>query len=314
MHFLWTVANARALQQTTKLTWQPYRESAVLNGIYAVMGKFGYGAPGTVEVTQDQIRILQLTDQFLDGLVDSFFAKATDASHPSHLGLWMGSLVDIRDGALETVRDVFADAAEINREIVSATNTGIRRLAAIHLASTVALSAMSCGLGLTGTAAEISVSGGIQLGYGVAGEVVKGWSEVDRAKAIAIGTAKEGGKELLEKGIDKGAEKSLEASTKWAIAYRPKILSAMEKVKKYSFQVAHKAKTAGGGKKYNIATRRLETATAEKAAVLGGARTAIRVTKAIRVAKVSVPIIFAVWDVIEALHDYEEETKGAEAE
>jgi hypothetical protein len=317
-HFLWTVAYARALQQTTQLVWVPYRDSSVLNGIYAVMGKFGYGAPGTVEVSTNQIRLEQLTDQFFDSTIDAFFNKATDATHPMHLGKWMDGLVETRRYSLEAVQSVFADATDINREIMTTTATGIKRLAAIHLASTVALSAMSCGIGLAGSGVAITVSGGIQTGYGIAGEVIKGWEKADRAKAISIGLAKEGGKKVLEEGADKAAETGLEASTKWAIAYRPKILAAMRKIDKYSAEVAQKVRTTAGrptpGKKLVIASRRLETATAEKAVALGGARTAIRVTKTVRALGKAIPIIFAVWDVVEALQDYHEETEGTETE
>src|ERR1700752_5141366 len=36
LHFLWSVAQARAVQEQTKMIWQPYRDSTILNAIYAV--------------------------------------------------------------------------------------------------------------------------------------------------------------------------------------------------------------------------------------------------------------------------------------
>ncbi len=50
-HFINSVAYAQAAQNHTKLSWQAYKDSAVLNAIYFVM--YWKGAPGTVEVSQD---------------------------------------------------------------------------------------------------------------------------------------------------------------------------------------------------------------------------------------------------------------------
>ena len=313
MQLLWSVAHARAVQGRTMITWQPYRESAVLNAIYAVMSKLpGYGSPGTAEVTQDEAGILKLTDQYWDGLMDTFLRKATDESRPDSLHKWMESQVKIRQDALQSTQEIFQTAAEINREIADKTATGIKRLAQIHLASSIALAGMSCGISLAGAGVEIVASSAVTTAYGVAGDVIKGWGHSGRAKVIAIGVTKELGKdarkEALHQAADKAAEKGVEASTHWALNYLPKIRAAEAKVARYSAEVARKVKF----RKAKIANRRFNQAMAQKAEALQGARKAIRVTKATRVVQRSIPVIFAAWDVLDAIHDYQEETGGGE--
>src|SRR5579864_136051 len=97
LHFLWSVAQARAVQEQTKAVWVPYRDSAVLNAIYTVFRS--YGEPGTVEVTQNTGRIAELTDKYFDELTDKFLLRAADNSHPLSLARWMELQRDIRDGA-----------------------------------------------------------------------------------------------------------------------------------------------------------------------------------------------------------------------
>jgi hypothetical protein len=311
LHFLWSVGQARAVQEQTKLVWQPYRDSSVLNAIYTVFRS--YGEPGTVEVTQNSARIAELTDKYFDELIDKFLLRAVDHSHPLSLARWMELQRDIRDSALQSVAEIFRDAAEINTEIVDGTKKGIQRLAKIHLISTIALTGMSCaiGIGWVGalSRAELLVAGGTKVGYGVAAEIIKDWGHHSGANAIAIGAVKGGTKELVQYGAEKGvhhtAEKGVEASTAWALKYLPKLRAANAKVLHYSEQVGRKL----GSRKHNIAVRRLAAAEAKSTALHSGARNAIRTVQAAKLARQSVPLVFAAYDIYEAFKDYDEETQ-----
>lgn len=311
LHFLWSVAQARAVQEQTRLIWVPYRDSAVLNAIYSVLRS--YGEPGTAEVTQNTAGIAELTDKYFTELAKQFLTRAVDDSHPLSLARWMEVQRDVRDYALRSVQEVYRDAGTINSEIAEGTRRGIQRLATIKLGSTIALTGMSCAIGMgwvSGLArAQVLIAGGTKLGYGLAGDVIKEWGEHPSANAIAVGAVKGGTRELLMYGAEEGgkhvAEKGVQATTAWAVRYLPSLKAANAQVLRYSELVGHRL----GKRKMSIALRRLSAARAESTAVHAGARTAIRAVKAAKLAQKSVPLVFAAYDIYEAFREYEEETR-----
>jgi len=312
LHFLWSVAHAHALQEQTRLVWQPYRDSAVLNAIYFVFSRVGYGAPGIAEVTQNTQRIDALTDKYFDELIQEFLRKAADESHPSVLGKWMISRMESRDFALQGVQEIFHDAAEINREIVEGTQRGIERLARIHLASTLALTGISCaiGIGWVGGLTRLEIFTGLatKTSYGIAGAIIKEWNDHSLANAVAVGAAKDSTKQLLlcgaEKTADKAAEKGVHALTGWALRYLPAIKAANVQVERYSVEVGRKL----ASRKSEVVFRRLAAAKAKSVAVHAGARRAIAAVAAAKSAtRFGIPLVFAAYDILDAISDYREE-------
>jgi hypothetical protein len=331
-HFLWSVAHARAVEQETKVVWQPYRESSVLNAIYWALSPFDiFGSPGTTEITQNSERIIGQTDKYFDELTDSFLKRAVDGSQPLKLAEWIEAQHKIRNDALESVKVVFSDSAQINQAIIKDTGVGIKRLAGIHFWSTVALTGLSCGvsIGLIGGIKSVQLvvaSNTIPAVYGVLGDTIRGWKDNAQANVIAVGCIKEGSKELVEKGkgsnpiakeaikqgmehgLDYMGKKAVQASTGWVLQYLPRIRAANGQIKRYAEEAARKTV----GRKQIVATRRLVNAEAKSAAIHASARTAIRVTRVANAASRGIPIVFAAYDVLQAIHDYNEDVEGQE--
>ena len=86
---VWSCARARALQEQTRLEWEPYRDSKVLNAVYAVL--FWKGGPGTAEIRQDQSKIDALTSQYFDQMFEVFLSKSFTLG-PSALSQYIDGL------------------------------------------------------------------------------------------------------------------------------------------------------------------------------------------------------------------------------
>lgn len=229
--------------------------------------------------------------------------------------------MDVRDSALASVRSTFQDAAQINRAITGETGAAIRKLAAIRLASTFAVTGISCVLTLGGTAVEVAAAARLSSAYGFAGAALKDWGDAEHAKGIVTETgeerlknaaAKNGAgehrsaviseavKQAGEQAVDRRAEAGVSASIKWALSYLPGIRAAQIKVNRYAAELAKDIQQ----RERKIAERRFEKATGEKSAQLAGARNAIRTVKAARAVKFSISLIFAALDLKEALSEY----------
>jgi hypothetical protein len=301
LFLLSTTARARALQQKTHLEWRPYKDSKVLNAIYAVL-RWKEG-PGTVEVAEDLAGARELEDKFLDEMFDTFLVKAADDTDPATLHHYLDGLLEVRDSALDDIQGRYVEAAEINREIAGATGEGIRRLASIRLASTVTLIGASCALTLGGSAVAAEV-GGIKLGYDVLGEVVKGWEEAESTKAIAIGSGREIAKFLAEREGDKAAEHVKDVSEEWVAANAAKLGRAQVKVRYYSMKLARRITS-------RKAKRGMERAMAKQSALSTSVSQGMRAAKAAKTAKLTIPIVFAAWDLWNAFGEYQEQVHAA---
>jgi hypothetical protein len=295
---VWSCARARALQQQTQLEWQPYRDSKVLNAIYSVL--FWKEGPGTVEIRQDQAKVNRLTMQFFDQTFDSFLDKSTHG--PVALTHYVQGLVNIRAFALRSVQEMFREAASINSEIAGETRKTIETLAQIKLASALVLTGTGCYLALSGASIVLVAQAGlVKLGSDVTGEVIKSHDHIDEnVKGVAYQLGKFG----AEKGSDKLAEHAGHLGEHGLKEYGGKLVSAEQRIERYSAALASKIKAGKRAK----AAGRLNNAVADQAIAQGGLKTASKTLKAAKFAGKGIPLVFAAWDVIDAMKEYLEDT------
>jgi len=297
----WSYARARALQEQTRIEWEPYRGSKVLNAIYGVL--FWKEGPGTAEIRQDQKKIDALTNGYFNHTFDTFLEKSFTLG-PVGLAHYADELVATRDYAFQSVQEMFHDASSINAEVAGEAQRAIETLAKIKLASTLTLTATSCILTLGGSGAALTV-GYTKLGYDVLCQTIKPHDHVgENVKGVAYETGKYAG----EKGADKLAEHAGEIGEHGLKQYGPKLLSAEQRIERYSKELARRFRS---GKVKKIA-RRLDNATADRAAATRGLVGAERTVKAAKVAGKAVPLVFAAWDVIDAYHEYREDIGAGE--
>jgi len=314
--FLKSVALLVAIQRHTQLQWTPYRDSAVLNGIYKVLS--WKGAPGTVEVSQDWAKINVTQDQLFEDFVITFCKKLNEG--PRAVIQYLTLLERLKEDARGFIAQTFADAKEINNEIAKVANDAVHTLASIKLASSIAVAGLSGGIGVLGSAGGIFgftagvtgkmvfQAGLVSLGYNVAGLAVKSVTSGTDACAVAVrGGLKEAGSQLSEKALDLGA-KSAEAQARLQIWTNLRIgRVAEEKIDALSASLARKvshAKIAKINRQIGKAQLQLDTAASERA-------TAARLAGAAKLAGKAIPIVFAIKDIIDAVGEYHEDVGDA---
>ena len=300
---VWSCAYARALQEHTKLEWQPYRESTFLNAAYSLL--FWKGAPGTAEVRQDRQAIDAKTRRYFDHTFHTLLQKS-HAHGPVGLVHYVNGLVESRAYCLNAVQQVFRDSSSINSEIAGQTEHAIKTLAKIKLTSTLALTGMTCSVAmLGGSAVLLAESGAIKLGADVIGEIVKPHEHIGtNVKGVAYQLAKYEG----EKGSDKAAEAAKGIGEKALGEYGPKLAAAQRRIERYSYELFRKF----GRRKAARAEARLLNAKADKAVATRAVESAERTIKVAKFAGKAVPLVFAAWDVYDAWQDYKEDTATGE--
>jgi hypothetical protein len=301
---VWSTARARALQQLTQLEWQPYRESRVLNAIYRVL--FWKEGPGTVEIHQDRMRVAQLTQRFFDPMFDSFLDRAFTHG-PAGLAAYANNLVSTRQHALESVQQLFAEASSINAEIAGETKQAIKILASYRLSSALVLAGTGCTLALAGgSAVVVAQIGLVKLGADVAGEIIKPHDHIgENVKGVAVQLIKFG----TEKGADKLSEHVERAGEHALKQYGPKLESAQRRIERYSAELGRRIK----GHKRARATGRLERAMADREVATSSIKSASRLKTLGKFASSKAfPLIFAAWDVYDAVKEYDEDTASGD--
>lgn len=172
--FLRSVAYAFVLQRHTRLEWKE-DDSAVLGAIYTVF--FWKGAPGTAEVnTGDEAKIAEGTRAETARLIATFIQQC--AKGPEAAAKWLLDMEQLRADAIGSIRDVLADARQINREAARETGQLIARLAFTRAAATITV----------GVLGEVLPGAGrwISLGYSVATETIDGVGQASQANAVAV--------------------------------------------------------------------------------------------------------------------------------
>jgi hypothetical protein len=313
LRFLNSVALAVAIQRYTKIEWKEYRDSKVLNAIYTVM--FWKGAPGTVEVGQNWTKIEQDRVALWRHLNETFFHKASLG--PQVAIDYLEQMGKLRESALQSVQQTFQDASDINREIAGETGTAIKRLAAIKAGSTIALAGMTGGLALTGSGLALAAAN-VGFGYKIVGAVATNLASGKDAKVMAIDTTKDVGKEVGEEKVlqqrilDPMAERAahkIGARAAQSMTENAKIVAEAERrVQQLSVELARKTSSS----KIAKLGRQIGRAETQKAEAMAATRQAGRLATAGTLIGRSVPVIFAVKDIVEAIEDYHKDVEGVD--
>jgi hypothetical protein len=300
---VWSTARARALQKQTQIEWQPYRASKVLNAIYSLL--FWKEGPGTAEIRQDQDKVARCTAQFFDDMFAAFLEKSFTLG-PMGLAHYADNLVSTRAYALESVQQLFREASSINDELVGEANRTIKTLATIKLASALTLTGVGCYVALAGSGVVLVTQIGlVKLGADVTGEIIR---PHDHIGGNVKGVAYQLGKAGAEKGSDKLVEHAEYVGNQSIKEYGPKLVSAQRRIERYSADLARRIR----GRKRVVAARRLERAAADETIAERTIKKASQTVKIAEVAGKTVPLVFAAWDLMDAVSEYREDTESAE--
>ncbi|MEQ1759501.1 MAG: hypothetical protein ABL986_14365 [Vicinamibacterales bacterium] len=189
-----SVALAKAMAQHTRVEWQEYNDSPVLNFIYWAMP--WKGKPGWAEVTSGSPeRIDAEADKEALRLADVLFGQKARQGAVATLK-YLEHLAGERESALQDVKRVYADARDINSEVIEATTECIKNLTRIKASSELFLAPASLAAGPVGAA--------IWLAYEIDVAIVTKWDQGMGATVVAVG--KETGEEMVEKVGEKASD------------------------------------------------------------------------------------------------------------
>ena len=190
--FFRSCALAIAIQHTTRSEWQTYRDSKVLNAVYKVL--FWKEPPGLVEVrTGAHADIERRTDELHEKFLLAFIRRLAEQG-PASAHRHIEEIAGLRTYAREAVRDVFAQAASINSEVIGTTQRAITDLARIKLGAQVGVAVLGsvAGIAFVSAAASGATAGagltilGIEAGTTGTGFAVAGAGHSITAEMAAI--------------------------------------------------------------------------------------------------------------------------------
>jgi hypothetical protein len=194
IQFLHSVAQAKAAERHVKLNWRSYDESSVINAIYTVMPFFG--KPGYVEVdTGDINQVLAEAATEAQHLEEQFALAMTRGGQ--RVARFMKAQEEIRESALDTVKDAFRTASQMNAEIQEVTRNHIARMIVIKAAATITLKAAALGGG--GLPAFL-----IGFGYDLSLNLIKNLDQ--GGDAVLIGLRSKAFDKVWKKGVKDAAK------------------------------------------------------------------------------------------------------------
>lgn len=307
--FCRSVAMTVAIQQYTRTEWVAYKDSAVLNAVYGAM--FWKGPPGSVEVRTADAKVLEeAANQHQQRYLLAWLRKLGELG-PKGADDYIAHMTKLRAEVRQDVHDVFREAAEINAQVSGETANAIRNLARIKLGATVGVALIGATGALVLSGGTALVATGVSAGYSMTCSFIKEYE--NGRHAVAAGVSIEAGKATASETLGWVAGKQA-ANALAREARAEQILRGAEGViRQQSERLARLASQRG--------TKRVARQTAKSQQILGihqrqaaaqqsTIRSAQTVGKAARVAKVGVPLVFAAWDILEGINDYEQ-TVGA---
>jgi hypothetical protein len=276
--FLESVAHAKIAERYIKLVWKDYKESIVLNVIYAIMPK---GKPGLVEVDPGDIRQITADTRVESQKLQEQFLHAAARGAPSVIRFLDGQ-EQIRRTCLGTIESAYRDARQLNADMANEARRGVARLALIKAASTITLkTAALAGAGLPAFL--------IGMGYDVSLKLITDWNKAPQAKLVGV-TSKVADK-IWKKGLKDAAKnmayilKQEESAPAHKAEWLSKRVAAMEKE-------LEKRANLERLKKLGRDSRRLMRAEHDAARARWGANTLS-----------SIKFIFFAWDLYSAAQD-----------
>jgi hypothetical protein len=313
-----------AMQRSLQVKWVPYKDSAVLNAIYTVF--WWKEGPGTVEadmksVTELEGEIEKLTNNMVQAWLKKLFEHGPGAADD-----YVKKMGELRLSAYNDIQSIFREVRQINAEIVGDLDSSIKTFAQIKLGATVGVAVIgaTAGVLVAGGATAISVAAGgttvsmglgggglafmgVGLGHNLGMSVAKNYEQGNAASAVAIDMGKAGAKTAASEGggaaaqvIEKGAARSI---TQHTLAKQ----NAEVTVRRYSDLLGRKSLTQKNLPKY--ATRKAAGQQAVKAHGEAAAKATATKSAAQFVGK-ALPVVFAGWDIYDAVIDYKQDVKG----
>jgi len=190
--FLYQVAVARVLANTTRAHWSAYESSVVLNTLYNVLNQVSFGryaGPGFMEVDAPPQR--QLRQQILESyprLWKEFAARARQGPMP--MKSWLDHQQACYQDDTHYLQRIFLEARRINQQVDEQLRVAIFRLAEVKFVSEVALNVLGLipGGGALGLAVRLSTG----IGYPILVNVIENWNRVGAAQmtlSVAASTA-----------------------------------------------------------------------------------------------------------------------------
>ena len=156
--FFRSVALSMALDKHSTTVWQTYRDSTVLNTIYAVL--FWKEPPGTAEVrVSDRAAIERSADELHHRFLMAWTRKLIEGG-PAAANQYAADMATLKETARRNLQETYAGAQEINTAVISETRDAIRSLATIRLGASVGVAVIgaAAGLAVAGAAASIWAS------------------------------------------------------------------------------------------------------------------------------------------------------------
>jgi hypothetical protein len=149
--------------------------------------------------------------------------------------------------------------------------------------------------------ASAGVFGAVNTGYSITCSLIKEWNSVPRAKVLAV--SKEVGKHIGGDVADHTAEKLIQQANASETLHRRMLERAERKIESLTRNAARSARARYLRRvERKIANRQAETLAAQR-----GLDAAGRTARVGTVLKTGAPIIFAAWDILEAIGGFQED-------
>jgi hypothetical protein len=269
--------------------------------VYKVMFGGLKGVPGTVEVTMaDESKVQSRTDAKTAEDMTTFLQKC--AAGPLSAISFLKGREELRDGCYADIQSTFADAQQLNREIIQETATGITRLAAIKASSTIVLKVAE-------KFAPPGLSTAISLGYDLALDIVKDLNSSEAKNANLIGIVSgAAGKNIASDKLKKTAEKPIENWEKGLKAQAEKLEKEAEEISDRMEKQATRLADETRPKAINRLTTKLAK---NESKLLQTSQTLSKTAAKLKIAK-GLGWVFTAKDVFEAVQDFRETVAAAE--
>jgi len=216
--FLRAVSYAVIAQQTTRLEWRP--DETPINYLYSAF--FGlFGTPGTVDVVSaPEAEVRRRVRIETHRRIDVLMARAEVG--PVAIAKYLAAQEELRTHSLKFLREQYADAQQINREIAREWGRGIEFLWNVKLGSQM----------LVKTVGVFSGGGGlVSIAQDVIDGVIDDWTKADGASGVMMTASSKAATELGKEAASKTAEKIVDringqatgAELKHAIAHMQRL-------------------------------------------------------------------------------------------
>lgn len=298
--FFLSVATAMATQQLTQAEWVAYKDSSVLNAVYAVLT--WKTPPGNVEIRQPKEKIEKLTSELHEKYLLAWLHKVHQHG-PSAANRYVADMLKVRGDAQEFLSDAYRESHSINQQVIGETAAAIKDLAKIRLGASVGVAVAGAAGALVLAPAGALMVSGVSLGYSSACALAKTWEQGGAVKAVAI----EVGKAAMTEGADRATGKIVAGALASQAKATQVIRSAEGEVRKYAARLLQEGlRKSRAAKATNIVNRATAQVTQQQRVL----QQASRVAKVGGTVKIALPLVFAAVDIWGAWTDYDETLRG----